>query len=85
MHGTFRSADIRWSVEPRVVKDVLIRPNLPPMYLLNGDIGKQHTDNIARTFQQLQVIEPDEKNPSSKYIRKETKKEAVVEEPVLRP
>ena len=84
VHGTFRSADIRWGVEPRTVKEVLLRPTLPPMYLLDGNIGKQHTDNIARTFQQLQVIEPNEKKPSSKYVRKESKKEAVVEEPIVR-
>jgi len=84
VHGTFRSADIKWGVEPRLVKEVLLRPSLPPMYLLDGDIGKQHTDGIARTFQQLQVIKPDEKKPSSKYIRKESKKEAVVDEPVVR-
>ena len=73
--GSFRSGDIRWSPKIRTVKEVLIRPNIPPMYLLDGNVGKQRTDTIARSFQQLQTVEKNEKPPSKKYIRKETKKE----------
>jgi len=77
VHGTHRSGDIKWSIEPRKVQEVLIRPNLPVGYLLDGNIGHRHTDNIFRTFNQLQVIKPNEQKPSSKYIRKETKKDKV--------
>ena len=55
------------------------------MYLLDGHVGTRHTDTIARSFQQIQVIEPNEKPPSKKYIRKETKAEKaemIKEEPV---
>ena len=75
VHGTHRSGDIRWNPKVRTVKEVILRPNLPPGYLLDGNIGKIHTDAIYRTYQQLQVIEPNEKKPNPKYIRKETKKE----------
>ena len=73
--GSFRSGDIRWNPKIRTVKEVLIRPNIPPMYLLDGNVGKQRTDTIARSFQQLQTVEKNEKKPNPKYIRKETKKE----------
>ena len=77
VHGKFRSADIKWSIEPRKVQEILIRPNLPVGYLLDGNIGNRHTDNIFRTFNQLQIIQPNEQKPSSKCIRKETKPQKV--------
>ena len=75
LHGIFRSSDIRWGIEPRTVTEVLIRPNIPVMYLLDGTKDtRRHTDEIARSFQQLQIIQPNEKDPSKKYIRKEVLK-----------
>ena len=85
VHGVFRSGDIRWNPKEREVEEVILRPNLPPMYLLDGtQDARRHTDQIARTFQQLQIIQPNEKKPNPKYIRKETKKEKAEaeEEPV---
>ena len=60
--------DIRWNPKVRTVKEVILRPNLPPGYLLDSNIGKIHTDAIYRTYQQLQIIEPNEKPPSKKWI-----------------
>lgn len=85
IHGSFRSTDIRWNPKVRTVKEIVLRPNLPPGYLLDGTKDtRNHTDEIYRTYQQLQIIQPDEKKPNPKYIRKETKKEKaeVIEEPV---
>ena len=75
VHGVFRSGDIRWNPKVRKVAEILIRPNIPVMYLLDGHVGTRHTDTIARSFQQIQVIQPNEKPPSKKYIRKDTKAE----------
>lgn len=60
LHGDFRSTDIRWSTKTYKIKEVLIKPGQPPMYLIDND------DDVARTRNQLlpiskNIIEPDAK------------------------
>lgn len=69
LHGTFRSTDIRWNPEIRVIKEVLIKPGFPPMYLLDGNIGPQKTEPVAYTKNQLQVVPKNEQYPSYKLIK----------------
>jgi hypothetical protein len=54
--GRFRSHDIRWDPVVRVIKEVLIKPKSPPMYLLDGHTGKQKVSPVAYTKNQLQVV-----------------------------
>lgn len=62
LHGKFRATDIKWSPDIHRVKEVLIKPGFPPMYLTDND-------NVARTKQQLNIVPKDEKPPNIKYIR----------------
>ena len=69
LHGHFRSTDIRWNPKIREIKEILIRPGQPPMYLLDGKVGKREVTPIAYTKNQLQVVPADEKPPNPKVIR----------------
>jgi hypothetical protein len=40
----------------RVIKEIIIKPNSPPLYLLDGNIGKKKFEPIGYTKNQLQVI-----------------------------
>ena len=46
----FRSSDIRWSKDIHKVKEILLKPGYPPLYLLDNN------DHVARTKQQLQFV-----------------------------
>jgi hypothetical protein len=48
--GKFRSSDIRWSKVIYKIKQILLKPGFPPMYLIDKD------DNVARTKHELQVV-----------------------------
>ena len=53
--NVFRAGDLRWGQDDRTVEKIILNPNLPPMYQLNGN--KNGLDNrVAYTKQQLQVI-----------------------------
>jgi len=64
-HGKdFRATDIRWELPIRTIKQLSLRPNQPPMYLVEG------IDNVAYTKQQLQVVKPNEKPPNKESVTK---------------
>jgi hypothetical protein len=68
LHGKFRDTDIRWKVKPNIIKQVILQPNGPPMYLINDDKG--NTDHRqAFTKNQLLVVKASEKQASEKAIR----------------
>ena len=55
----FRSGDLRFGLKDRTVEKIILNPNLPPMYMLNGH--NNGLDNrVAYTKQQLQVIPKNE-------------------------
>jgi len=86
LHGKFRSSDIRWNPAERVIKQVLLKPNQPPLYLLDGNFNG--IERVAYTKNQLQVIPPNEIKPSANIIRKATSREddkdAVIESIISR-
>jgi hypothetical protein len=47
--GKFRSGDIRFTREIYEIREVILKPSYPPLYLTNKD-------NVARTIQQLQPM-----------------------------
>ena len=56
--SVFRSGDIRWNKTDRTVEKIILNPNLPPMYMLNG--SKKGLDNkVAYTKSQLQIVKKD--------------------------
>ncbi|CAJ0633668.1 11140_t:CDS:2 [Entrophospora sp. SA101] len=62
LHGKFRTGDIRWDPEIRVIKKLILSPEQPPTYLVNGPHGKLGVSRCAYTRKQLQVV-PDNENP----------------------
>jgi hypothetical protein len=82
LHGSFRSSDIRWSDKVRTVKEVLLKPQAPVTYLLDGHIGKRKLEYIAYTKNQLSVIHENEQYPLN-AIRKANKNTTYVVEKIL--
>ena len=48
--GTFRSGDIRYTIKVYKIKEILLRPGFPPMYLTTKSKTTQYTK------QQLQPV-----------------------------
>lgn len=69
LSGRFRSTDFRFDPTPRVIKEVLLRPGQPPMYLLDGKIGPRKTEPVAYTKNQLQIIPKNERMPPQSVLR----------------
>lgn len=69
--GKFRTTDIRWDPKIRVIKQVILEPGKPPMYLLDGKSGKLKIEPVAYTKNQLQVVE-EEEVPDESTLRTKT-------------
>jgi hypothetical protein len=69
LHGKFRATDQRWNSATRVIKQILLKPGYPPLYLLDGNSGRLKVEPIAYTKGQLQVIPDNEKQPDKEFIR----------------
>ena len=76
----FRAGDLRWGEEDRTVEKIILNPNLPPMYQLNGT--HNGLDNrVAYTKQQLQVIPENEIKLNKELLNLNKKVVAVVAPP----
>ena len=53
LHGEFRSTDMRWSQQIYIIKEVLLEPGKPPMYLTSK------ANTVAYTKEQLQPTKID--------------------------
>lgn len=68
--GKFRSVDIRWHPETRYITRIVIYPEKPPMYLLDGDSASDGVDlSAAYTKNQLQIIPENELSPRMTSLR----------------
>ena len=47
--GNFRATDIRWSLDVKKIRWVVLKPGFPPMYRVSGE-------DVLRTRQQLQKV-----------------------------
>ena len=57
LHGTtFRGSDIRWHPKIKVIREILLRPDTPMMYLVSDEDKPNHLDPIAYTRNKLQLI-----------------------------
>jgi len=61
-YGKFRKGDIRWENKTREIEQLSLRPNQPPMYVVDG------IKNVAYTKEQLQVVNPKELPPKEQSI-----------------
>jgi hypothetical protein len=60
--GKFRRADLKYELKIRFIKEFIISPNAPPMYLLDGNYGPKKVENIGYTKNQLLVLTEDDIN-----------------------
>jgi hypothetical protein len=63
LHGKFRATDVRFDPKERVIKKVLLNPNQPALYILEGP------DEVGFTKNQLQLISEKEKYPPASVVR----------------
>ena len=68
LHGKFRATDIRWSNVARTIKNVVLKKNLPPLYILDGNVGEDKIEPVGYTKNQLQLIGDDEQYPDGKTV-----------------
>jgi hypothetical protein len=69
LHGKFRTGDIRWDPEIRTIKKLILSPEQPPTYLLNGPHGRLGVSRCAYTRKELQLVPANEKPPPDSVIR----------------
>jgi hypothetical protein len=82
LHGKFRTGDIRWNPEIRTIKKLMLSPNQPPTYLLNGPYGRLGVSRCAYTRKQLQLVPDNENPPPDSVIR--GKPERYIPEKILK-
>ena len=78
LHGKFRTGDIRWDPRIRTIKKLILAPEQPPMYLLDGPHGRLGVSRCAYTRKQLQIV-PDNENPPPDMVIRGTPKYYVPE------
>ena len=83
--NVFRAGDLRWGQDDRTVEKIILNPNLPPMYQLNGT--HDGLDNrVAYTKQQLQVINEKEIKINDNFLKqKEKEKDKPAPEKRIQP
>ena len=69
LHGRFRTGDIRWDPRIRTIKQLILSPEQPPMYLLDGPHGRLGVSRCAYTRKQLQLVPENENPPPDMVIR----------------
>ena len=69
LHGKFRTGDIKWNPEIRVIRKLMLSPDQPPTYLLDGPHGNLKVSCCAYTRKELQVVPDNENPPPDSIIR----------------
>ena len=69
LHGKFRTGDIRWDPKIRIIKKLMLSPEQPPTYLLDGPQGRLKVSRCAYTRKELQVVPEHENSPPISVIR----------------
>ncbi|GET56813.1 hypothetical protein DFA_00299 [Rhizophagus irregularis DAOM 181602=DAOM 197198] len=82
LHGKFRTGDIRWNPNIRVIKKMILSPEQPPTYLLDGPHGRLGVSRCAYTRKELQIVPENEHLPPESVIRGQP--ERFVPERILR-
>jgi hypothetical protein len=63
LHGTFRATDIKWDPRIRTIKNIILTPNQPVMYQVEGE-------TTGYTRNQLQIVDANEKQPPQELMPK---------------
>lgn len=84
LHGRFRSTDVRWSPNIRTIKRVILTPNKPTLYLLDGPDTKYKIEKVGYTKNQLQLVEANERLPAKETVRQTKSTKYTVEKLVDR-
>lgn len=71
LHGKFRAGDIRFNPVIRTIKYVLLKPNQPPMYLLDGNYGPLKVEKAGYSQNQLQLVKDNESIPEKPLVNVE--------------
>lgn len=74
----FRAGDIRFDPTVREIKKVILSPQQPVMYLLDGPNGTLGVENVAYTRNELQLVGPNDIMHKLRKQRKDTEKHEVV-------
>ncbi|GET60469.1 chromobox protein homolog 3 [Rhizophagus irregularis DAOM 181602=DAOM 197198] len=82
LHRKFRTGDIRWNPNIRVIKKMILSPEQPPTYLLDGPHGRLGVSRCAYTRKELQIVPENEHPPPDSVIRGQP--ERFVPERILR-
>ena len=68
--GQFRGGDIKFDPTVRIIKNIMLLPDQPPLYQLNDIKEPNNIDqSVAYTKNQLQVVPKNEKPPPPSVIR----------------
>lgn len=60
LSGRFRTTDMRWDPRPRIIKEVLLKPYQPVLYLLDDPKKNSEFEKIGYSRNELQVISKNE-------------------------
>jgi hypothetical protein len=71
--GRFRSGDVRWSIKPSIITNIIIKPGFPPLYTVDNTTSPQYTKN------QLQIITKNEILPDKSVLRGKPKIEKILD------
>ena len=50
LHGKFRDSDVRWSTKISTITHTILKPNQPPMYIVDDDYSAAHTKEQLQIF-----------------------------------
>ena len=68
--GKFRESDVRWEIKPRIIKQVILQPQQPPLYLVSMIDNENETDHgVAYTKNELQLVNDKEVKAQESAIR----------------
>ncbi|GBB99256.1 hypothetical protein RclHR1_34600001 [Rhizophagus clarus] len=74
IHGKFRIGDIKWNPKVCIIKKLILSPEQPPTYLLDGPHSRLEVSRCAYTRKELQVIPINKKPPFDSVIRGQPEK-----------
>ncbi|MDX9924329.1 MAG: hypothetical protein RBS48_06145 [Ignavibacteriaceae bacterium] len=80
LHGRFRTTDIRYHPTIRTIKQIVMKPTQPILYLLNDPSKKDEFESVAYSRRELQVVDKNEKQYEGKEVVKGKPKTFIVDQ-----
>lgn len=79
LHDKWRSGDIRYDLTPKKIKTVIMRPDQPPMYLIEG------INNTVYTRQELMPVNKKLQQPTEQAMNKWIVEKIIKRDPKKKP